>query len=301
MRFAFPCAVASLLVATSGPARADDLCSTPTTAPAPTRMKELGEALAARIDACASEARRADGETFWKTHALEATPARLRDYVRTRTLFELTRDGGPWRVRWSITNEEPSAKKVWASWAARPPTDVSSAPSVTAECDEISALFAGLGRRLGVRGLGLFWPTKDHTIAAWEPAAGVRVLIPTTQIYVACDDTFDHVPFSPKVQKTVFEFSTADTPDNTPVPPSLATFLLDQVTHYAGASLEVLAAMRIHRALTFGSSVQSSCRKTLRGATLTAGDRRALLRYGATELGIPSATAADVLDRLARP
>ena len=93
------------------------------------------------------------------------------------------------------------------------------------------------------------------------------------------------------MQKTVFEFPARDVPDATILPNALATFLLDQVTFYAGASLEVLSAIRLHRALGLGSSVASSCRETLRAIvtslqlrTLASADRRALLRY-ADELG----------------
>lgn len=269
------------------------------------RMDELGRALAARIDETATAARTADAHAFWAEHGLDATRARVRDYVRVRTLFEMTRDGGPWRVRWAITNEEPSAKEIWAAWRKAPPAIASAAPSVTAECDEISALFAGLARRAGVRGVGLFWPTKDHTIAAWEPAPGVRVLVPTTQIYAGCDATFDRTPFRPTVQRTVFEFPERDVPDATSLPTDLASFLLDQVSHYAAASLDVLAAIRLHRAIALRSSVGPSCEprvkelsKALRARSLGAADRRALVRYGVTELSLAGASPEDVLDRL---
>jgi len=258
----------------------------------------FGTLLGERIDACATEARKDDGAAFWRAHGLETTPARQRDHARVRTLFELTRDGGPWRVRWAITNEEPTAKKIWSAWRARPPASFSAAASVTAECDEISALFAGLATRLGVRGVGLFWPTSNHTIAAWEAAPGVRILVPTTQIFAACDDTFDRAPFSPKVQKTVFELSARDIPDATPVPRALALFLLQQVDAYAGASLDVLEAIRLHRALALGSSVASTCTATvgsrasqLRQRTLSPADRGALLHY-ARERGLDAAAAA---------
>lgn len=267
-------------------------------------MKDLGEALRDRVESCASAARRPDGEAFLAAHGLPVTEERLRDYTRVRTLFEMTRDGGPWRVRWAITNQDATAKNVWASWSRTPPP-VAGGASATAECDEISALFAGLVRRTGTRGVGLFWPTWNHTIAAWDIAPGVRVLIPTTQIFLECDDSFDHAPaFSPTKQRTVYEFPASDVPDRTPVPRAVAAFLLDQVTDYAPASLDTLAVLRAHRALGYGSSLSAGCRegvarraRDLAARALLAADRAALARY-AEELGLRPATAEAALARL---
>jgi hypothetical protein len=268
-------------------------------------LRDLGERLRGRVDACAGDARRADGERFYARHRVELTPDRARDYARVRTLFELTRDGGPWRLRWAITDRDPTARFVWDAWRTRPPAVLATAASATAECDEISALFAGLARRLGVRGVGLFWPTSNHTIAAWELAPGQRIMIPTTQIFQACDATFDETTFSPTKQKTVFEFPAADVPDTFTMPRALASFLLAQVAQYAGASLDVLAVVRLHRALRLGSSVPGTCTghvtaeaRRLRGAALSQGDRRALAHYGAAELGLAGASAEDVLERV---
>ncbi len=274
----------------------------------PTRassMKDFAKRLDERITSCATDARASDAKAFWEKHHLDATPARARDYVVMRTLFELARDGGPFRVRWAVTNREPTAKDIWKAWAAAPPAIRSEAASAVAECDELSALHAGLARRLGVRNVGLFWPTWNHTITAWEPAPNLRVLVPTSQIFQACDATFDATTFDPSVQKTVFEISAVDVPDAFVVPPKLEAFLLGQVTHYAGASLDVLAALRVHRAIRHGSSVPSSCASdatstaaAIRSRSLSAEDTRALLRYGTTELGLASPSAADVLARL---
>jgi hypothetical protein len=297
-------ALALVVTAVAPVARADCAPTDPATLASAVRADAFGRALAARIDACATEARTADAERFWGEHHVEPTRDRIKDYVRARTIFEMTRDGGAWRLRWAITNQEPTAKRIWAAWGSTPPATSSAAPSGTAECDEISALFAGLSRRTGVRGIGLFWPTRDHTIAAWEAAPGVRVLVPTTQIYAACDDTFDRAPFPPNRQRGLFEFPATDIPDAAEIPREAAVFLLDQVTHYGGASLDLLAAIRIHRALALRSSVAAACGRTaatiamrLRATALPVRDHAALARYGATELGGISAAAA--LDRIA--
>lgn len=268
---------------------------------APLTMKAFATRLGARIDACAAEARGPDARRFLERHHLDETPERVRDYVVVRTLFELARDGGPWRLRWAVTNREPSAKDLWRAWVSAPPDDAGTGASATAECDELSALHAGLARRLGVRGVGLFWPTWNHTITAWEPAPKVRVLLPTTQIFQPCDATFDDTTFDGTVQKTVFEFPAGDVPDRFVVPAKLAVFLLDQVTQYAGASLDVLATLRIRRAIRLGSSVPASCDSgaaALRSRSLGPADVRALERYGSAELGLASPSAAAVLARL---
>ena len=54
------------------------------------------------------------------------------------------------------------------------------APSATAECDELSALFAFFTHRLGVDDVGLFWPTGNHVVAVWtvEGSEGpVRIVV----------------------------------------------------------------------------------------------------------------------------
>lgn len=302
MRFPVAVAVLGLLLARPAAAAPCAELAEPTR---PATMKDFVKRLDERIVSCAGEARAPDAKAFWEKHRLEATPARTKDYVVMRTLFELTRDGGPFRVRWAVTNREPTAKDIWKAWAAAPPLLRSDAASATAECDELSALQAGLARRLGVRNVGLFWPTWNHTITAWEPAPNVRVLVPTSQIFQACGATFDGTTFDPTGQKTVFEISAVDVPDAFVVPPALEGFLLGQVTHYGGASLDLLAALRIHRALRHGSSVPSACAAdvtsaaaALRSRSLSAEDTRALVRYGTTELMLVSPSAADVLARL---
>lgn len=301
--FGLPLAYALALA--PGSARA--ACPTTDVGALPERvtMKDFGDALGERALGCAGAARRPDATAFFAAHRLDPTEERVRDYVRVRTLFEMTRDGGPWRVRWAITNQDATAKNVWAAWTRSPPVATGASPSATAECDEISALFAGLARRTGTRGVGLFWPTWNHTIAAWDVTPQVRVLVPTTQIFLECDDGFDRAPaFSPTKQRTVYEFPATDVPDRTTMPRALAAFLLDQVTHYAPASLEVLGTIRTHRALAFGSSLPEGCRegaarraRALRGAPLAAADRAALERY-AVELGLSPPTADAALARI---
>lgn len=305
VRLAFlPTFVVVMLLSRLAGAEPCEVGGTSSGSPAPMKLGRFVSQLADRIDACATEARRPDAARFFATHGIAMAESGEHEYVRMRTLFELTRDGGPFRIRWAVTNEEPTSKKVWAAWRASPPPSTSTMPSATAECDEISALFANLARKMGVRRVGLFWPTWNHTIAAWEPELGVRVLIPTTQVFLGCEDTFDATSFSSSSQKVVYEFPSSDMPDSTEVPAQLSSFLLDQTTHYAGASLEVLSAIRAHRAVRLGSSVNPICAgralaRVQAAGALSARDDRALLRYGVTELGV-SGTVQDILAAMAR-
>ncbi|WP_437909733.1 hypothetical protein WME95_18730 [Sorangium sp. So ce327] len=301
-------ALAAALTAPAATARAEACAATESQAlPDALPMRDFAARLGERIDACAADARRPDAERFCAEHGLECGAGRVRDYVRVRTLFEMTRDGGPFRLRWSITDRNPTAWHIWAAWRQSPPLASSAGPSATAECDELSALFAGLARRLDVRGVGLFWPTWNHTIAAWDVAPSVRVLVPTSQIFLSCDATFDRTTFLPSKQRFVYELRVTDALDSVPVPRPLAAFLLDQVAHYAGASLDVLAMIRTHRALRYGSSVPASCgegaaaaAKALHARPLSPADRRALARYGATELGLAAPSAEAALAQIAR-
>jgi hypothetical protein len=59
---------------------------------------------------------------FVERHQLDRqTPGLRRDFVRAWLAFEATRDGGWWRLRWDITDEEPSSVKIWRAWLRSPP------------------------------------------------------------------------------------------------------------------------------------------------------------------------------------
>ena len=209
-----------------------------------------------------------------------------------------------------ITDQEPSSAKIWKDWRRSPPQSAFAAPSAVAECDEISALFSVTARRLGVRGVGLFYPTWNHVIAGWTPAAltersGARVvLIPTTQIFQGCEATFDQTSFA--APKRVYEYPRYDVRDSTEIPTELAAFLLEQVRAYGEASPTLLALIRAKRAALIQSSL-GNCddyRKKL-AAELAGGlgcaDQRALQHLATEELQDPSLRSDAVLSWLAGP
>lgn len=134
---------------------------------------------------------------------LADTPTALAEYSRVRLAFEATRDGGLWVLQWAISNREPTERYAWASllgWRGGQVTAV-------AECDELSAVFASLARAMGVREVGLFWPTNNHTVAVWTTpgtTSAVRVIVPTSQIFLSSGETPGTTQFDPATQRTIY-------------------------------------------------------------------------------------------------
>jgi len=123
--------------------------------------------------------------------------------------------------------------------------------TATAECDELSALYAFLIERMGVKTLGLLWPYSNHTVAVWvvRPATGfaIRIVIPTTQIFLEETDFFDTPKFNPWRQKNIYEYTRRDVADSFELPKPLFDFFLAQVDKYAGASDVTLQQLRYLR------------------------------------------------------
>jgi hypothetical protein len=284
---------------------------TPVTLPERVTMGDFWSALGAQIDGLDTTALDPAFAEFSKHHDADASSAALRrDFMRLWAVFEATRDGGWWRLRWQVTDQEPSSVQIWKAWRRSPPVQSFATPSAVAECDEITALFSVTARRLGVRGVGLFYPTWNHVIAGWAPQGmdptkpGNVVLVPTTQIFLGCQDTFDQTSFKPP--KQVYEFPRYDVKDNAPMPAQLAAFLLEQVRAYGEASPQLLALVRTKRAELLQSSVGDcgAYRRRLRdevAAQLSCADRRALRHLVSRELGRPELSEAAALAYLAEP
>ncbi len=186
------------------------------------------------------------------TSAYKIAPGNIRysDFVMVRLLYEATRDAGFWNMHWTITNMPPNSDRVWSQWKAV--KDVSPLmPTASAECDELSALYAFLVERAGVRSVGLFWPYPNHTVAVWvlHPANGaeVRVVVPTSQIFLDVNDSFGMKKFNAWHQKTIFEYKRRDAPDSFEIPKPLYDFFLRQMDKYAGASDSTLQEIRYLR------------------------------------------------------
>ena len=229
-------------------------------------------------------------QSFTVAHHLSPESVHYSDYVLIRLLFEATRDAGLWNLHWQITDQPPNSDNIWRQWRAVGKPSLSE-PTAIAECDELSALYAFLVERAGVKKVGLFWPASNHTVAVWvvQPSDGpiIRVVVPTTQIFLEETDFFDTKKFNPWRQKTIYEYVRRDIPDSFEIPQPLADFFLQQIDKYAGASDATLQRLRYLRDAILNRS------STPEQAASDALERRAALAPGATDDATAFQTFAD--------
>jgi len=219
--------------------------------PPPATVAELVGGLRVRAKALeATPGMRLGFQSFQSSFQLPPDGVRYADFVIVRLLFEATRDAGLWNLHWTITNRQPDSDNIWRQWrtVAKPSHAV---PTASAECDELSALFAYLARSLGIRGVGLLWPYPNHTVAVWEihPIARppVRVVVPTTQIFLARTDLFGTRKFDPWRQRAIHEYTRRDAPPTLELPRSLLDFFLGRAERYGGATDATLQRLRYLR------------------------------------------------------
>lgn len=224
----------------------------------PARSETSSAKLAMLIGTVRAKAKTLEGSTgmhqgfqaFLSAHKLAPGSISYSDYVLVRLLFEATRDAGFWNLHWAITDQPPNSDRIWRQWqSAKTPSVLTS--TATAECDELSALYAFLVERAGVKGVGLFWPAANHTVAVWtvRPSGGapIRVVVPTSQIFLEETDFFDTKKFDPWTQKTIYEYTRRDVPDSFEIPKPLFDFFLEQMDKYAGATDLTLQQLRYLR------------------------------------------------------
>jgi hypothetical protein len=223
---------------------------------------------------------RASFKAFTTATRIRPASVSYPDYVLVRVLYEATRDAGFWNLHWTITDREPNSDNIWRQWGAvRTPSPLT--PTASAECDELSALYAFLAGRAGLKGVGLFWPFSNHTVAVWvvRPTDGpvVRVVVPTSQIFLGVTDSLDTRTFNPWTQKSIYEYGRRDVPDAFELPRPLSDFFLSQFDKYAGASEATLQQLRYLREGVFlkHSTPENAAREALK--------RRADLRSGPAE------------------
>lgn len=266
------------------------------------------DATAALIDSTSNVALEREYEVFADSHQLPKEDVRLRrDYFRVRFLFEAVRDGGFWHLRWAVTDQYPSSKRIWRSWSQGAVLADFGEPSATAECDESSALLGMLARHMNVSNVGLFYPTWNHTIAVWAPLAGAPktplVQLPTTQIFLDCAAGYDRTSFQTRL-RNIERYPNLDLRRTDRLTSARAAWLFDQLRINASASPTLWSLMRAKRAYIMGSTmgscldVRSRWREELK-AHLTAGDIAALLHLGRRELRMPQVEPTRVLDWLA--
>ena len=234
------------------------------------RVDELLAALTDEIPAiAASEAVREDFDAFVERFDVDERnldlDALYLDYVRVRIAFEATRAGGLWGLAWDITNEQPNSEKIWAHWqtldTTETPTHIDEldpAPAITAiaECDELSALFAYVAQRIGLSKpseVGLFWPTGNHTVAVWTIEAKsdkpLRIVIPTSQVFLDGAQSLGTEAFDPWTQKRIFDYRRADVSGEVEIPAQLAARFIVEVRDYGHMSQAELQTRRNQREL----------------------------------------------------
>lgn len=225
----------------------------------PSAQKTTVASLVAAMRAKAAALENAHGmrlafTAFTSAYRVPQERVRYADFVLVRLLYEATRDAGFWNLHWTITNREPNSDHIWQQWRdARAPS--TAVPTASAECDELSALYAFLAARAGIRRVGLFWPYANHTVAVWTvgPAgpSETRVVVPTSQIFLTPADTFGTRRFDPWTQKAIYDYTRRDVPDTYEIPPALSAFFLAQADKYAGASDQTLQWLRYLRESVF--------------------------------------------------
>lgn len=244
--------------------------SSATTTRSDTSVAALVSAVRAKSKSLESSgAQRHDYEAFLADHKLTPETVSYADFVLIHLVFEATRDAGFWNMHWSITDKPPNSDEVWRQWKrlARPSFVEKTA---TAECDELSALFAFLAARAGVKSVGLFWPYPNHTVAVWTlhhpRSKDIRIVIPTSQIFLTENDTFDTRGFDPGHQKTIYDYTRRDVPDSFEIPRPLFDFFIAQMDKYGGASSGTLQQLRNLRDAVFQKQLtpEAAAREALR-------------------------------------
>jgi hypothetical protein len=87
--------------------------------------------------------------------------------------------------------------------------------------------------------------------AVWtlHPANGaeVRVVVPTSQIFLGVNDSFGTKKFNAWHQKNIYEYKRRDAADSFELPKPLFEFFVQQISKYAGASDSTLQEIRYLR------------------------------------------------------
>jgi hypothetical protein len=195
-----------------------------------------------------------DYQQFLKQYALSDSPTLYQDYVRVLLAFEATRAGGLWGNAWNVTDQLPQSDKVWHQWQQSAAKDILPTTTAVAECDELSALFAVVAHGIGLSKdstVGLLWPTSNHTVAVWIPnnasAKPVRVVVPTSQIFLDGEQSLGTTAFDPWKQKVIYDYRRVDVSKETKLPASLARAMISAVQKNAHLSQKELQTQRNQR------------------------------------------------------
>lgn len=213
------------------------LAAEPTYADLLTRLDAVAESLEADPDV------QAHWGALVAAHGLADTPAAYDEFVHVRIVHEALRDGGWAGLRWDITDQAPDSTRLWAAWRG------GAAGPVTAECDELSAIFAMVARGLGVDHVGLFWPTWNHTVAVWttpgEDGRPVRVVVPTSQVFLTATAGLGDTGFDPRTQKTIYDYGQKDLAKDAPLPTVVVDRIVEGAERFGGEPTTALVRRRL--------------------------------------------------------
>jgi len=180
-----------------------------------TMLAQFIVTIRAKAKALESSTGMKDGFSSFIAHfKLHPGTVTLSDYVVARLLYEATRDAGFWNLHWVITDLPPNSDNIWRQWkTGRAPSP--QMPTAIAECDELSALYTFMAKRAGIRSVGFVVAipkSYGRGLDPNEPAGPVRVVIPTTQIFLDESDYWGTKKFDPCRQKTIYEYGPAGRP-----------------------------------------------------------------------------------------
>lgn len=198
-----------------------------------------------------SESIKNEFKVLVKTHKIADSSENFKEFVRVKLIFEATRDSGLWKIRWKITDQEPNSINIWNQWKRNNDSSINlnnAVATAEAECDELSALFAMITRSLGVKKVGLFWPTYNHTVAVWTVkdanSQDVRIVVPTSQIFISDKASLGTFEFDPYQQKIIYDYNNKDIPNNFELPSPLVKEMIKQIEIFGELSQEEFQSKR---------------------------------------------------------
>jgi hypothetical protein len=104
--------------------------------------------------------------------------------------------------------------------------------TAVAECDELSALFAFLVRRLGVKRAGFLGGGPNHVVAHWTLRSAqreVRVVVPTSQVFLTPRASLGTREINAYSATTVWDYWRQDVPVGFTIPAPLARYFVEQL------------------------------------------------------------------------
>jgi len=82
----------------------------------------------------------------------------------------------------------------------------------------------------------------------------VRVVIPTSQIFLSANASLGTKEFDPYKQKTIYKYRRKDVASTYQIPKSIALMMVEEIKRYGSQASSVLQALRNKRSQKFGGS-----------------------------------------------